>query len=115
MKYSRPFITKESYERRTMANIDLAESRKNSLKNYRDDPHREYRKTTRGLCKFCFYLSTARIGGCAMVEGACGLCVDAITSTNTNLNVLCMPCGSRHGLCVRCGGDQEMEVRDKVL
>ncbi len=111
MKYSRPFITTESKDRRTMANIDLVESRKNSIRNYDDDPHREHRKNTKGLCKFCFYLAPARIGCHVMVEGACGLCNETITSTNTNIDLLCGPCGFVHEICVRCGGDQEMKVQ----
>lgn len=55
------------------------------------------------LCKFCYYINTSRIGGCAITTVKCSKCEKEISFGNTCVDVLCRECAEEYKLCKHCG------------
>lgn len=75
-----------------------------------NDPNRDER-LEHGECVICF--GASRIGGAACTSRQCGLCDQIVRSGNTNVDVLCIDCAKRHGLCKHCGADIDLKNRRK--
>ena len=93
---------------------DRAKSRIDNLrKNLEDidnDPDKDNR-LSKSLCKHCFYLHKARLGGAMMTSRACGICDSQETYSSTATDPLCLPCAKENGLCKQCGGDIDLKQR----
>ena len=81
-------------------------------KNFKEDKDKKAR-IENCLCKNCFYINNARIGGAAMTDRECGICSLLMHFASTCTDDLCLTCSKRNGLCRRCGGDIDMKIRRK--
>ena len=64
-----------------------------------------------GNCKYCSYINTGRIGGCAITTKPCGVCGEDMTFSNTCTDAICKRCAEKNRLCRHCGGDIELKNR----
>lgn len=64
------------------------------------------------VCQACAY--QGRIGGAACSFRECAFCTKTLSSGNTCVDVLCIPCAQERDLCVRCGGDIHLKTRRKL-
>ena len=72
------------------------------LLSYYSDPNKKGR-VLKGLCKYCSYINTARIGGSAITFRACANCGDEMSFGNTCVDILCAKCAVEIGHCAHCG------------
>lgn len=72
------------------------------LIGYYADPEKRIRLND-GLCKYCYYVQTSRIGGCAITHRNCDNCGDEMVFGNTCTDVLCKKCAVEIGYCKHCG------------
>lgn len=72
------------------------------------DPAREDRLAA-SECVICFMAD--RVGGASSTERPCGLCDTVLRTGNTNIDVLCLKCAQREGLCKHCGADLDLKNR----
>jgi len=70
---------------------------------YYSDPEKKQRKAN-GLCRYCYYFDTARIGGAAMTTTNCRGCDKDLHFGNTCTDDLCLECSVKLKLCKHCGG-----------
>ncbi len=95
---------------------DNAKHRVKDLKikiaDFDNDPKKSER-VEKSLCKHCFYIANAHIGGAMFTSRECGLCKEVQTYSSTATQPLCLPCAKENGLCKQCGGDVEMKHRRK--
>lgn len=99
MRYKQKLDTKFrtfSNKNRMKRTIDLA-------KKFQEDPEKENR-FKENQCKFCYYV-TDRVGGDALTEVECAGCNAIIFSSNTDVDVLCLPCAINLNLCKHCGAE----------
>lgn len=62
------------------------------------------------LCKVCWYLRDG-IGGAAITNRPCGLCLADQRFSSTDTNLLCSNCAQAHELCKCCGADLHLRQR----
>lgn len=72
------------------------------LIQYYFDPNKSARKA-KHLCKFCFYVETSRIGGCAITNTVCATCDTEMSFGNTCTDVFCEKCAEELKMCKHCG------------
>jgi hypothetical protein len=72
-------------------------------------------RLAKGLCKYCHYIHTTRIGGAAMTTVTCGVCQAEMTFGSTSTDALCLECARKHKLCKRCGADSELRTMRRDL
>jgi len=110
MKVKNPIVDAVSVTRNTdMAKYISDEGVRHALE-FMTDP-RKKKRLENCECKTCFYFRSGRIGGAAMTSANCGACNKDIMYSSTNVDQVCKPCGIKHELCVRCGGDVHMRPR----
>lgn len=83
----------------------------NNADKLQNDPDKDWRQA-KGECPVCFYV-WGRVGGASITTTQCGRCEKELTFGNTCVDVLCLDCANKLGLCVHCGGDQELKHRRK--
>lgn len=71
------------------------------------DPDKKNR-LIKSECKPCYYIN--RVGGCVITHKECMICGIEVTSSSTDVSVLCVPCAKEHSLCSHCGGDLNLRV-----
>jgi hypothetical protein len=98
------------YRATDQAKFAVAETIRNAQKLQEDSDRAK--RHAKAECLACFYL-WGRIGGAAITTTQCGRCETEITFGNTCVDVLCLECAKRLGLCVHCGGDMELKHRRK--
>jgi len=104
MIYGKREISTSFINRVTIDNLHFAKEISDKCIKY--DADSDYLvRMSEAVCKYCFYITTSRIGGCAMTSQPCGICEEVQMYGSTATNVLCQPCGVKHNLCVRCGAD----------
>lgn len=54
-----------------------------------------------------------RQGGTKGTKRPCGCCQVELRSNSTNIDVLCLDCAKRMGLCKHCGADIDLKHRRK--
>ena len=77
---------------------------------FTQDPDRA-RRLLASECVVCY--GQPRIGGAACTYSACPLCGERISSSNTNIDALCLNCAKENSLCRHCGADIELRGRRK--
>ena len=93
-------------------------SHKQSFEYYRrmvdafvNDPRKDERLAEE-LCISCFY-NKSRIGGARCTSNQCAFCDTVLHSGNTCVDVMCLDCAKKTGLCRHCGCDLELKNRRK--
>ena len=82
---------------------DYIDSITTKLLNYYSDPEKKNRKNNKHLCRYCFYVDTSRIGGCAMTTINCACCGREMLFANTCTDVFCDECAAELNYCKHCG------------
>lgn len=59
-------------------------------------------RAAKGLCKYCFYVATDRIGGSAITHKECANCGKDMTFGNTCTDYLCPECAIETKHCKHC-------------
>jgi hypothetical protein len=77
------------------------------------DLDRKERETVQE-CRRCFYVGRQRMAGQAFTERECENCKRSVMYPTTDTNSLCVECGQRLGLCVRCCADIDLVDRRKL-
>lgn len=70
---------------------------------YYSDPDKKNRTKVKGLCKYCHYVGTGRIGGAAMTRQKCATCDKDELYSSTCTDVLCLDCALVLKYCKHCG------------
>lgn len=78
---------------------------------YTNDPYKQERIEA-SECIVCF--KSDRIGGAAMTNIPCGLCVKVMGFSSTNVDYICIDCARKNNLCKHCGADMELKDRRKL-
>lgn len=81
------------------------------LKGVDEDPQRQARLDA-AQCALCFY-EQSRIGGAACTSIQCAFCDKWIHSGNTCVDIMCVDCAKKAGLCCHCGCDLNLKSRRK--
>lgn len=102
-------VDKSHIEFRTSMAKDAVKAAIERGEKMRGDPDKVKRKAAQ-KCIRCYY-DSARIGGAAMTERACGICDEPQTYGSTATDELCQACADRNLLCKQCGGDVDMKRR----
>lgn len=102
-----------AYEWETYRARDYIETMRKRLADFDADAKKKER-TEKAKCKYCEYIQTSRMGGCAMTRWYCGLCGCQQMHGNTATDRLCIECAKERGLCKQCGGDVDGKIRRKV-
>ena len=112
MRSSAKQINRHSIKSDTGHAKEFEESLRHRLSQFDQDAQKPER-TKRHWCRSCYYLA-GRYGVTSICERPCGLCGTPVASGNSStLPCLCVECGTRNGLCCRCGGDIEMKHQRK--
>ena len=85
------------------------EVQKEWLQNIQNDPKRPER-IARRECVVCFY--TTRICGQGFSPYRCRMCGQDEMWANTCVPVLCPRCARENSLCLHCGGDIDLKLRE---
>lgn len=94
----------------TYNNLRYVSELRTKLTDYDNDPKKEERQT-KGLCRYCFYVHTARIGGCAMTKQPCAICLQDQMYGSTATDLFCTECAIHNHVCKRCGADTKDRTR----
>lgn len=78
---------------------------------FTDDPEKENRHKQQE-CPVCYYY-IGRIGGAAWTDAECALCSKLMHFESTCIDILCVDCAKKHGLCHHCGGDIDAKQRKR--
>jgi hypothetical protein len=79
------------------------ESVSRRLIEYYADEEKKQRRAS-GLCRYCYYFDTQRIGGSAITTTNCIGCNKEITFGSTCTDELCLECALEKKLCKHCNG-----------
>lgn len=96
-------------EYRTRQHVDRINGMRELLEKFDADPEKSER-IEQVLCKCCYY-SKSQIGGQAFSSRQCASCDWIINASSTCVDVLCVDCAERRGLCKRCGADINLKNR----
>lgn len=110
MNYPKSTIDSVSVTRATDFAINYADTTiQQALEYMRDDQKKS--RLDKGLCKFCFYMRSERIGGAAITTQPCGICEQDQRYGSTATDKLCAKCAVEHQLCKQCGADLMLRPR----
>jgi hypothetical protein len=59
----------------------------------------------KGLCRYCYYINTDRIGGSVVTQFDCRICGKEEFYVNTDTDNFCLNCAIEHKLCKHCGAE----------
>lgn len=107
MQRDAPVLSPSFMASRTMQARKQVESAIERAKALEADERRDERIASQ-RCKACFYFP--RMAGQAITAQPCACCAAPQTYSNTDTDVLCLPCASEHALCKHCGGDLDMRA-----
>lgn len=79
------------------------------LKDVDEDQQREKRLAA-AQCALCFY-EQSRVGGASCTSVQCAFCDKRLTSGTTNVDLMCVDCAKKAGLCCHCGCDIDLKNR----
>lgn len=110
MHLNKTNIDSVSVTRQTSQNCRHISDLQSRLADYDEDSQKKAR-LQKALCRYCMYYATSRIGGAAVSSRSCSFCETTLHSGNTNVDILCVPCATKHEICCRCGADLHDRVR----
>ena len=84
-------------------NVNMVNSVRKKLARYVLDQDVKTRISDKGLCKYCYYIETSRVGGSAMTTIHCPLCAEAMHFNSTSVDFVCKNCSATRYVCRRCG------------
>lgn len=97
---------KEDIRNSTYRNKSHIEEMTKKMIRYYADDNKSSRKS-KHLCKYCFYINTSRIGGCAITIRPCSNCEKEMPFSNTCTDVFCNKCAEELKLCKHCGAKMD--------
>lgn len=109
MNLRREVLDSMAIEYRTTRHVEEIKRLRERLATFDADAEKTER-IEQVLCKCCYY-STSQIGGQSMSSRQCASCDLIINAPHTCVDVLCVDCAERRGLCKRCGADINLKNR----
>lgn len=109
MRANRRSIDKVSIEYANQQAKEIIAHWRRRLKHVDEDPQREKRLAA-AQCALCFY-EQSRIGGAVCTSVQCAFCDKRLSSGNTCIDMMCVDCAKKAGLCCHCGCDLDLKNR----
>jgi hypothetical protein len=91
----------ENAKQRKHLNKEYVNKQTAGLLGYYSDPNKKVRLAS-GLCKYCYYIKTNRIGGAAMTSRKCDCCNEDMMFGSTCTDSLCLKCALEIKHCKHC-------------
>lgn len=104
-------MTPANMHRATRTGLDIIQEMQERLLNMTADPLKTQRLNV-CKCVVCYYRGP-RIAGAAITRRPCMRCKTVLNFGSTKTDVLCNSCASDTGLCVECGADVNLVIREE--
>lgn len=111
MKRGRAKIDAYSIENANARQKSIINFYRRKLRYVDDDPQRAKRIES-ALCSMCYY-EQSRIGSAVCTQTQCAFCDETLYSGNACVDIMCVSCAKRAGLCRYCGCDLDLKNRRK--